>query len=143
MIYHLFDTDTTAQRCLDLIARRAPAMMRMGGGPLEQECKRNTITRDERRLVVRLRKRKVSPAVIARRAGMSVMSVWKICRAAGLSRPRSKNLSAEKLARMVERRAAGWSLDRIAAEAGCSIATAERRTRGIIGRGRKILAQTA
>jgi DNA-binding NarL/FixJ family response regulator len=37
MIYHLLDADTTASRCLDLIARHAPRLMRIGGGSLPQE----------------------------------------------------------------------------------------------------------
>lgn len=124
--------DTTAWRCLDLIARNAPRFMRCGGGPLEQQAQRGELTRDKQREILRLRRAKMRPALIAARVKLSVMTVWKVCRRAGLNRKRARDFSPEELARMWALRQGGWSLPKLAREFACSVSTVERRTRGAV-----------
>ncbi len=48
--------NTTASRCLDLIARHAPRLMREGGGAITEDRKTNKLSRKTIKKIIDLRK---------------------------------------------------------------------------------------
>jgi hypothetical protein len=80
MITLLESEDHTVRRCIELIERHAPRLMRAGGGALEQEYS----TAELRSAVVKRRAAGVSTAVVAEEFGVSTSAVKQWCWAAGV-----------------------------------------------------------
>jgi DNA-binding NarL/FixJ family response regulator len=120
-------SDTTAQRCLELIARHAPRLMKAGGGALSGDG-RSFLTATHRRQIVALRRAGWKTNDIAARMKVSAPTVSRICYAAGLVfRPR--RLTPGQLAEIARLRALGWTCARIADAVGCAASTVEYRLR--------------
>lgn len=71
--------DTTASRCLDLIARHAPRLMREGGGAIEEDRKTNKLSRKTIRSIVNLRQTGLTIAAIGEQLGISRSAVQVHC----------------------------------------------------------------
>jgi DNA-directed RNA polymerase specialized sigma24 family protein len=130
MISHLFDSDTTAQRCLDLIARHAPRLMRCGGGGLSTDGAMIKLTPERRRTIVALRRSGWRTRDIAKRVVCAQPTVSRVCREAGLVF-RVRRVEPEELDRMRRLRGAGWTYGEIAVEVGFSLSTVQANLRGL------------
>jgi DNA invertase Pin-like site-specific DNA recombinase len=133
MISHLSDSDTTAQRCLDLIARHGPRLMREGGGALKREVLNSgrPISEETRQQIVVLRREGLSGNACAKLLRVSLVTVWKVSRAAGIKRRRAAvRFSDQQCAEMARLRRLGWTYARIADACGCSSSSVERRVNG-------------
>jgi DNA invertase Pin-like site-specific DNA recombinase len=71
--------DTTASRCLDLIARHAPRLMREGGGRIEEDRKTNKLSKKTIEKIVALRKTGMTLEAIAESIGFSKSAVQVHC----------------------------------------------------------------
>lgn len=71
--------DTTASRCLDLIARHAPRLMREGGGAIEEDRKTNKLSRKTIKSIIDLRKTGMTIAAIGEQLGISRSAVQVHC----------------------------------------------------------------
>jgi AraC-like DNA-binding protein len=132
MIYHCLESsaDTTAQRCMDLIARRAPEMMRCGGGGLSTDGAMIKLTPAKRRLIVELRRAKWRTIDIAKHVDCAQPTVSRVCREAGIV-SRVRRVAPAELDRMRRLRGAGWTYGEIAVEVGFSLSTVQANLRGL------------
>jgi DNA invertase Pin-like site-specific DNA recombinase len=71
--------DTTASRCLDLIARHAPRLMREGGGMIEEDRKTNKLSRKTIKKIIDLRKTGMRIDAIGEQLGVSRSAVQVHC----------------------------------------------------------------
>lgn len=72
--------DTTASRCLDLIARHAPRLMREGGGRIESNRKTNKLSRKTIKSIIDLRKTGMTIAAIGEQLDISRSAVQVHCK---------------------------------------------------------------
>ena len=72
--------DTTASRCLDLIARHAPRLMREGGGAIQEDRKTNKLSRKTIKSIIDLRKTGMKIDSIGERLGVSRSAVQVHCK---------------------------------------------------------------
>lgn len=117
--------DGVAARCLSLIERHAPRLMRVGFGVVETEQKNSgrRMTDDERQEVLARRRAGWSLAMIADRTGWSQPTLSKVCRMAGL-RHQSRAvpaLTGEMRREIRRRRRLGHPVRRVAEDLGVSI----------------------
>jgi DNA invertase Pin-like site-specific DNA recombinase len=73
-------TDTTASRCLDMIARHAPKLMLQGGGAIESDRKTNKLTKKTIDKIIALRKTGMTLAAISEKIGFSKSAVQVHCK---------------------------------------------------------------
>jgi len=73
-------SDTTASRCLDLIARHAPRLMREGGGRIESDRQTNKLSKKTIAKIVALRKTGMTLEAIAESIGFSKSAVQVHCK---------------------------------------------------------------
>jgi DNA-binding NarL/FixJ family response regulator len=71
--------DTTASRCLDLIARHAPRLMREGGGRIEEDRQTNKLSRKTINAIIALRKTGMRIDAIGEQLGVSRSAVQVHC----------------------------------------------------------------
>jgi len=67
--------DTTANRCLELVQRHCPRLMREGGGRIESYRKTNKITQADIDEIVNLRRKNIKALAIAIKTGFSISTV--------------------------------------------------------------------
>ena len=67
--------DTTASRCLELVQRHCPRLMREGGGRIESYRKTNKITQADIDEIVNLRRKNIKALTIAIETGFSISTV--------------------------------------------------------------------
>jgi len=67
--------DTTASRCLELVQRHCPRLMREGGGRIESYRKTNKITQADIDEIISLRKKNMNALAIAIETGFSISTV--------------------------------------------------------------------
>ncbi len=72
--------DTTASRCLDMVARHAPRLMREGGGMIEEDRKTNKLSRKTINAIIALRKTGMRIDSIGERLGVSRSAVQVHCK---------------------------------------------------------------
>jgi|694.fasta_scaffold19494_12 DNA invertase Pin-like site-specific DNA recombinase len=72
--------DTTASRCLDMVARHAPRLMREGGGMIEEDRKTNKLSRKTINSIIALRKTGMRIDSIGERLGVSRSAVQVHCK---------------------------------------------------------------
>ena len=72
--------DTTASRCLDMVARHAPRLMREGGGMNEEDRKTNKLSRKTINAINALRKTGMRIDSIGERLGVSRSAVQVHCK---------------------------------------------------------------
>lgn len=121
--------DTVAARCLALVERYAPALMKAGGGGLEQArpLAGRRLSWHARQRIVTYRKNGKPVTEIAEICGVSQATVSKICRKAGIAtRRRVWCLSPQVVARMHELRRQGLTFQSIAESVGCSVSAVHR-----------------
>ena len=119
MIYHNLQESNsdTASRCLSLIERYAAKMMVAGGGSIREEFLASGKKLSEERVaaIVEERKNGGKTIDIARRYSVSEMTVYKLCRAAGLKRHRAQKVTVETWREIQRLRAQRWTMNKIAA----------------------------
>lgn len=98
MIANLSDYESTAQRCLDLIARHAPRLMREGGGALSKEpCERIKAVRmseEQKQAALSLMRTGLySGTVIARKLGLTQSAVCKLAERSKIKLPDGRTLA--------------------------------------------------
>jgi hypothetical protein len=71
--------DTTASRCLDLIARHAPRLMREGGGRIEEDRQTNKLSKKTIEKIVALRQQGLTLLAISEAIGFSKSAVQVHC----------------------------------------------------------------
>ena len=71
--------DTTASRCLDLIARHAPRLMREGGGRIEEDRQTNKLSKKTIAKIVALRQQGLTLLAISEAIGFSKSAVQVHC----------------------------------------------------------------
>lgn len=72
-------TDTTASRCLDLIARHAPKLMLQGGGRIESDRQTNKLSRATVKKILALREKGLTLEAISKAVGFSKSAVQVHC----------------------------------------------------------------
>jgi predicted ArsR family transcriptional regulator len=72
--------DTTASRCLDMVARHAPRLMREGGGMIEEDRKTNKLSRKTINAIIALRKTGMRIDAIGEQLGVSRSAVQVHCK---------------------------------------------------------------
>lgn len=72
--------NTTASRCLDLIARHAPRLMREGGGAIIEDRKTNKLSRKTIKKIIDLRKTGITLAAISEQLDISRSAVQVHCK---------------------------------------------------------------
>lgn len=117
--------DGTMSRCLALIERHAPRLMRVGWGVVEQEQRNGgrKLTEEERGQIVAWRQAGWSLAKIGERTGWSEPTISKVCRMAGL-RHQARGvvrLTGEMREEIRRRRALGHPVRVVAAALGVSM----------------------
>ena len=68
-------SDTTASRCLELVQRHCPRLMREGGGRIESYRKTNKMTQEDIDEIIALKNKNMKPIEIAIETGFSISSV--------------------------------------------------------------------
>jgi predicted transposase YdaD len=71
--------DTTASRCLDMVARHAPRLMREGGGMIEEDRQTNKLSRKTINAIIALRKTGITLAAISEQLDISRSAVQVHC----------------------------------------------------------------
>lgn len=84
--------DTTASRCLDLIARHCPRLMLQGGGRIESDRQTNKLSKKTVEKIVALRKTGMTLAAISEAIGFSKSAVQVHCKLLHINN--NKQLSA-------------------------------------------------
>lgn len=67
--------DTTASRCLELVQRHCPRLMREGGGRIESYRKTNKMTQEDINQIIALKNKNMNVIQIAIETGFSLSSV--------------------------------------------------------------------
>jgi len=67
--------DTTANRCLELVQRHCPRLMREGGGRIESYRKTNKMTQEDINQIIALKNKNMNVIEIAIETGFSLSSV--------------------------------------------------------------------
>lgn len=125
------DPSETAQRCIDLIARHAPRLMRAGGGGLTREigvvCH---VSPEMEREIVRRRQAEATYDEIGAALGFSASVVRRVCYGAGLPKRNRgrRRISVECAREMRRRRAAGESAKDVARALGLSVSAVQHYT---------------
>lgn len=129
--------DRTWERLCDMVARRAPGLMRSGGGALSQELRSpRAFTEVDRRQILALRAENKGCRDIAQIVGRRPAQVSEVCRVAGVPfRPRTRIAPAVR-SEMRRRRARGQTFRAIAAGLGVHPDTV-RRYEGVKARPEK------
>ncbi len=119
--------DRTWERLCDMVARRAPGLMRSGGGALSQELRSpRAFTEVDRRQILALRAENKGCRDIAQIVGRRPAQVSEVCRVAGVPfRPRTRIAPAVR-AEMRRRRQRGEFISDIAAGLGLDRNTVAR-----------------
>ncbi len=131
-IVTLYDSDSTEMRCMRLIERHAPRLMREGGGALSREVdggERKVVTWRARSRILTLRRDGYSPTEIGEAVGFSEMTIYRVCHKAGVGWRKRCGISARMIAKIFELRAEGWPVRVIAAKVGCSVSAVDHRVR--------------
>lgn len=71
--------DTTASRCLDMVARHAPRLMREGGGMIEEDRQTNKLSKKTIAKIVALRQQGLTLLAISEAIGFSKSAVQVHC----------------------------------------------------------------
>jgi hypothetical protein len=71
--------DTTASRCLDMVARHAPRLMREGGGRIEEDRQTNKLSKKTIEKIVALRQQGLTLLAISEAIGFSKSAVQVHC----------------------------------------------------------------
>jgi hypothetical protein len=71
--------DTTASRCLDMVARHAPRLMREGGGRIESDRQTNKLSKKTIAKIVALRQQGLTLLAISEAIGFSKSAVQVHC----------------------------------------------------------------
>jgi hypothetical protein len=71
--------DTTASRCLDMVARHAPRLMREGGGMIEEDRQTNKLSKKTIEKIVALRQQGLTLLAISEAIGFSKSAVQVHC----------------------------------------------------------------
>jgi hypothetical protein len=72
--------DTTASRCLDLIARHCPRLMLQGGGRIESDRQTNKLSKKTIEKIVALRQQGLTLLAISEMIGFSKSAVQVHCK---------------------------------------------------------------
>lgn len=123
----------TAGRCLELVRRHAPRLMRCGGGALRASLAPYAkVTEEVRAEVLRLRTEGMSYDDIAAKVGMAYTTVHRICMKAGHAKQsRPPRLSAEVWDHIRAHRIEGKQTAEIARLLGISTAAVAQRLKAM------------
>lgn len=131
-MYQIIDGDETARRCLDLIARHGPRLMREGGGigGLSREIAARAVDAGVVARVTRMRRLGLSFDEIAAETGHHRSTVARVCREAGLRGPRARRaITPEMAQRLRDYVGAGKQPNEIAQALGISRSAASKRVK--------------